>query len=137
MRKNDFLNPHIDNSHSKDGKMYRRLNLLFYLSNDTLNNGGDLELWDKNVCINKTIKTIPNRLVVMETNQHSWHSVSKIKGNQSRTCLSCYFYSKDLNYNYSYNHVTSFTGRPDQKFLRLISYIDNPLRSIVRKLIKR
>ena len=34
MKNKDFLNPHLDNSHDKDKKKYRRLNLLYYVTPD-------------------------------------------------------------------------------------------------------
>ncbi|MFM7794695.1 MAG: 2OG-Fe(II) oxygenase, partial [Microcystis panniformis] len=41
-----FLNPHIDNSHDKDRKNYRVLNLLYYVTPDWQEGyGGNLELW--------------------------------------------------------------------------------------------
>ena len=50
MRSGDFLNPHIDNSHDQDRKLYRRLNLLYYVTPDwRKENGGHLELWDTKV----------------------------------------------------------------------------------------
>ena len=55
MFKNDYLNPHIDNSHDAR-KKYRRLNLLFYVSPDwNYDNGGNFELWDESVTMQKTI----------------------------------------------------------------------------------
>jgi Rps23 Pro-64 3,4-dihydroxylase Tpa1-like proline 4-hydroxylase len=45
MFKDDFLNPHIDNSHDAKRDRYRRLNLLYYVSPDwRLENGGNFEL---------------------------------------------------------------------------------------------
>lgn len=47
MAKGQFLNPHIDNSHDKDRKHYRSLNLLYYVSPAWREEyGGNLELWD-------------------------------------------------------------------------------------------
>src|ERR1051325_7635911 len=46
MEEGDFLNPHIDNSHDGDQRLYRVLNLLFYVSPEWAEeNGGNLELW--------------------------------------------------------------------------------------------
>lgn len=50
MRHGDFLNPHIDNSHDGERKLYRRLNLLYYVSpNWKSEDGGHLELWKDDV----------------------------------------------------------------------------------------
>ena len=71
MCNNDFLNPHIDNSHDASKKNFRRLNLLYYVSPEwVLNNGGNLELWDKKVEKFKTIIAKFNRLVVMKTDKN-------------------------------------------------------------------
>ena len=44
MSKNDFLNPHIDNSQDIHRRHYRRLNLLYYVAKDwNINDGGNLE----------------------------------------------------------------------------------------------
>ena len=48
MGQDDFLNPHIDNSHDGDQKLYRVVNLLYYVSPDWKEEyGGHLELWDE------------------------------------------------------------------------------------------
>ena len=89
MSEGDFLNPHIDNSHDRDRKKYRRLNLLYYVSPSwKISYGGNFELWDNKVEEVKTITSKFNRLVVMETNKTSWHSVSKVKINAARCCVS-------------------------------------------------
>ena len=40
MNNEDFLNPHIDNSHDSNKKKFRRLNLLFYVSPEWIENNG-------------------------------------------------------------------------------------------------
>lgn len=129
MAMNDFLNPHIDNSHDSRRKRYRRLNLLFYVTPDWIeSNGGNLLLWDEKVIENLTILSKFNRLVVMETNQNSWHSVNPITIKKERFCLSNYYFSKNSPEDYEYYHVTSFSGRREQKFIRIFSNFDNFLR---------
>ena len=91
MFQGDFLNPHIDISHDADRKRYRRLNLLYYVSPDwKIENGGNFELWDEARINPKTIAALSNRLVVMETNNISWHSVSPIVTDKPRCCVSNY-----------------------------------------------
>lgn len=91
----DFLNPHIDNSHDGDRHRYRRLNLLYYVSPGwNLRNGGNLELWDEARIKPKTLVALENRLVVMETNKISWHSVSKVEIDRPRCCVSNYYFSE-------------------------------------------
>ena len=89
MFEGDFLNPHIDNSHDANREKYRRLNLLFYVSPDwKLENGGNFELWDNKVESPKSIISKFNRLVVMETNKQSFHSVSPVLTSHPRCCIS-------------------------------------------------
>jgi Rps23 Pro-64 3,4-dihydroxylase Tpa1-like proline 4-hydroxylase len=137
MFRDDFLNPHIDNSHDKDRQRFRRLNLLYYVSpNWKIENGGNFELWDNERAYQKTIASLTNRLLVMETNKTSWHSVSKVQVDQPRCCVSNYYFSKESPDKSNYFHVTSFTGRPEEKFKRIIGTIDNSLRNLVSKTLK-
>jgi Rps23 Pro-64 3,4-dihydroxylase Tpa1-like proline 4-hydroxylase len=132
---NDFLNPHIDNSHDSERQCYRVLNLLYYVTPDwELEHGGNLELWDRVVRRNVTIVSKFNRLVVMETNKTSWHSVSPVRQAGPRCCVSNYYFSRQSPYGHDYFHVTSFQARPEQKALRCVSAVDNFLRSTVRRL---
>lgn len=129
MDKGHFLNPHIDNSHNADRSLYRRLNLLFYVTPDYQESfGGNLELWDKKVKNPVKIGSPFNRLVVMETNKTSWHSVDPVKSNVNRCCVSNYLFTAKSPDNSDYYHVTSFLGRPNQKLRRVYGRFDNFLR---------
>ena len=137
MNKGDFLNPHIDNSHDRDKRRYRRLNLLYYITpNWTESMGGSLELWDRKVTKATNIEACNNRLVIMETNSNSWHSVSKIKSNFTRCCISNYFFTQNSPTGKQYHHVTSFQGRPNEKLKRLYCPIDNFIRNLVSRYFK-
>lgn len=137
MKNGDFLNPHIDNSHDKSRLRYRRLNLLFYVTPDwDSSKGGNFELWDDKVLTPKEITSKFSRLVVMETNKYSWHSVNKVVSDYPRCCVSNYYFSLQSPTQENYYHVTSFNGRPNQKFLRLYCQIDNKLRYFVAKWFK-
>ena len=133
----DFLNPHIDNSHDADRKRYRRLNLLYYVSPDwRIENGGNFELWDTERLHPKTITALTNRLLIMETNINTWHSVSPVKVDRPRCCVSNYYFSEispDLS---NYFHVTSFTGRPEEKIKKILGIFDNSLRNFVSKTLR-
>jgi Rps23 Pro-64 3,4-dihydroxylase Tpa1-like proline 4-hydroxylase len=132
MGRDDFLNPHIDNSHDAGRARYRRLNLLYYVSPGwELENGGNLELWDMRVRNPKVIHSRFNRLVVMETNRLSWHSVSPITVDRDRCCVSNYYFSQISPEQRPYYHVTSFIGRPHQTGLRVLGRVDNFLRQSV------
>lgn len=136
MSPGDFLNPHIDNSHDGQRRRYRRLNLLYYVSPDwTSDMGGNLELWDKAVTSRVSIEARFNRLVVMETNSCSWHSVDPIRSHdQNRCCLSNYYFSASAPGGTDYHHVTSFLGRPDQPVRRMLGHADNACRQLVSSL---
>ncbi|MEN0108320.1 MAG: 2OG-Fe(II) oxygenase [Pseudomonas sp.] len=137
MFQNDFLNPHIDNSHDGQRDRFRRLNLLYYVSPDwKLENGGNFELWDDARRVPKTIVCEFNRLVVMETNKLSWHSVSPVKAQAPRCCVSNYFFSVNSPDSTDYFHVTSFTGRPEETGKRALGVLDNALRTVVSKALK-
>ncbi len=137
MFKDDFLNPHIDNSHDGERERFRRLNLLYYVSPDwKKSNGGNFELWDVARTTPKTLVSQANRLVVMETHRKSWHSVSKVIVDQPRCCVSNYYFSTQSPEQEDYFHVTSFSGRPEEAVKRAVGVIDNTLRNIVSKTLK-
>lgn len=138
MTKGNFLNPHIDNSHDSKRKYYRRLNLLYYVTPDWKTEyGGHLELWDNKVNKPVVIESFFNRLVIMETNSSSWHSVCPISYDGKRCCVSNYYFSSQSPSGKDYYHVTSFGARPEQKFLRILSRVDNFLRKNLRSVFKK
>ena len=64
MKKDCFLNPHLDNSHDKNRNLWRVLNLLFYVTPDwDTDNGGNLELWKKG--LNNDQITIESKLHIL------------------------------------------------------------------------
>lgn len=137
MFEGDFLNPHIDNSHDSERQCYRVVNMLYYVTPGwELEHGGNLQLWDNGVRRNVTIVSRFNRLVVMETNKTSWHSVSPVLQAGPRCCVSNYYFSKRSPYDHDYCHVTSFMARPEQTVLRVASVVDNFIRSGVRKIFR-
>jgi len=136
MHQDQFLNPHLDNSHEKDRQQWRVLNLLYYVTPDWQQaNGGNLELWPGGI-ENKqiTIDSLFNRLIVMATHDESWHSVSPITADRNRTCVSNYYFSDNALKASDQFHVTSFRGRPEQGFRDIALQADNALRQGVRKL---
>lgn len=131
-----FLAPHIDNSHDSSRKDYRTLNLLYYATPDwSLECGGNLELWNRSVKLNTTIVSKFNRLVIMETNPWSWHSVSQVKVDKLRCCVSNYYFSPMSPTGKDYFNVTSFSARPEQKGLRALAWVDNKLRQALRRVV--
>jgi Rps23 Pro-64 3,4-dihydroxylase Tpa1-like proline 4-hydroxylase len=139
MGKKQFLNPHLDNSHDKDRNLWRVLNLLYYVTPDWKEEyGGNLELWPdglKNKQI--TIHSKFNRLAVMETHNNSLHSVSPIVFDGYRRCISNYYFANSPLQDSDRFHVTSFRGRPENKFSDLVLQLDTFLRMSLRKIFKK
>ncbi|UZO77485.1 MULTISPECIES: 2OG-Fe(II) oxygenase [Microcystis] len=135
MARGCFLNPHIDNSHDKDRKNYRVLNLLYYVTPDWQEGyGGNLELWDNGLkSPQRTIWSKFNRLVIMKTDKSSYHSVNPVIYNGSRCCVSNYYFSPVSPESEDYFHVTSFRGRPEQKLRDLWLQADIAIRNKLRK----
>lgn len=137
MTRGHFLNPHIDNSHDGEQQYYRVLNLLYYITPGWKPEyGGNLELWDEDVKNPVEIPSLFNRLVLMSTNDGSWHSVNEVKTDGVRRCISNYYFSPHSPNGYETTHVTYFMARPEQKFLRLLTRLDSDLRTATRKIKK-
>jgi Rps23 Pro-64 3,4-dihydroxylase Tpa1-like proline 4-hydroxylase len=137
MGKDQFLNPHVDNSHDKDRERWRVLNLLFYVTDDWAEeNGGNLELWPDGVKGEQiTVHSRFNRLAVMATHDGSWHSVSPVRADGFRCCVSNYYFSDHPLRADDHFHVTSFRGRPEQPVVDKLLQADALLRSGVRKVL--
>ena len=139
MAKDNFLNPHLDNSHDKNRQMYRVLNLLYYVTPDWRQEyGGNLELWDNGPKEpQRVIAATFNRLAIMATHEKSWHSVSQVVVDHSRCCVSNYYFSAKPLEDHEYFHVTSFRGRPEQPVRDLVLQGDIALRQAVRTVFKK
>lgn len=138
MTRGQFLNPHIDNSHDFEGRRYRALNLLYYVTpNWQAADGGNLELWDPHVRERVEITSFFNRLVIMQTNQTSWHSVNAVNGDRARCCVSNYYFSPHSPNGREVHHVTFFQGRPEQPLMRLLSTLDGHARGLLRRIVAR
>ncbi len=136
MGKGDFLEPHLDNSHDGDGRRYRALNILFYVSPDWREeNGGNLELWDPAVRRAQTLVSKFNRLVVMETHQTNWHSVNRVQADQPRCCVSNYYFSIASPLGRDYRQVTTFQGRPEEPLKRLLLALDSGFRNALGRIV--
>ncbi len=139
MGENNFLNPHLDNSHDKNRNRWRILNLLYYVTpNWQLDNGGNLELWQNGLNEKPTIvESKFNRLVVMATHQNSWHSVGKVTADKVRCCVSNYYFSDTPLLNTDTFHVTTFRGQPTKKAIDFMLQVDNVLRTSLRKIFRK
>lgn len=139
MAKDNFLNPHLDNSHDKNRDKWRVLNLLYYTTPDWEDSyGGHLEVWPNGLNNDQvTIHSRFNRLAVMATHQKSWHSVSPVVYEGQRCCVSNYYFSNNALTNLDQFHVTSFRARPGQKIKDVILSLDSKLRMGIRKVFKK
>lgn len=140
MGEGDFLNPHIDNSGNPLLGQYRRVNALYYVSPDwNAARGGNLELWDARRRNPIRLEPRFNRLILMNTNRTSYHSVNPIHGvgAAARNCISNYYFSPESPEGYDYFHVTSFRGRPEQPLRDAWLRFDAWARGIYRKVKPR
>lgn len=139
MGKNNFLLPHLDNSHDAERERWRVLNLLYYVTPDwDKKNGGNLEVWP-NGPKHYPIEIVSrfNRLVVMATHGNSWHSVNQVKVDNNRCCISNYYFSNQPLKNEDNFHVTTFRARPRQKLLNAVLKVDSEIRMWARKVFKK
>jgi Rps23 Pro-64 3,4-dihydroxylase Tpa1-like proline 4-hydroxylase len=135
MARGHFLGPHIDNSHDGERRLYRTLNLLYYVTPGwTLEQGGNLELWDRGVKRHTTITSAFNRLALMETNPSSWHSVSEVRAEGLRCCVSNYYFSPRSPTGSDYFNITAFSARPEQRARRVLAWADARARQALRAL---
>lgn len=135
MAEGDFLNPHIDNSGNPLLNQYRRINALYYVSPEWNPAwGGNLELWDARRANPFPVESRFNRLVLMNTNRTSFHSVKTIHGcgPRVRNCVSNYYFSPQSPEERDYFHVTRFRGRPEQPLRDLFLRMDAWARGVYR-----
>lgn len=138
MGKGDFLEPHLDNSHDGDQRRYRVLNLLLYAAPDwDPADGGNLELWSPDRRAPTTVESRFARLVVMETGPQSWHSVSRVRADRARLCVSNYYFAQRANTGGDYRHVTTFAGRPEEPLRRALLAVDGALRNAIGRAFPR
>lgn len=139
MADNNFLHPHLDNSHDAERLRWRVLNLLYYVTPDwKTENGGHLELWPNGPKKEPVIiESKFNRLVLMATHDLSWHSVNKVTVDKSRCCISNYYFSDSPLREKDKFHVTKFRGRPEDTFTNLILDADAKVRMLIRKVFKK
>lgn len=122
--KGHYINPHLDNSHDVERKYYRTVNILYYVSpNWTLENGGNYELWDESIQNQIVVPCLFNRLLVMETNHRSWHSVNRVLCDAPRCCVFNYFFSEQSPEGKDYYNLTLYRPRPEQKIRRIIAQL--------------
>ena len=67
----------------------------------------------------------------------SWHSVSPVKADRVRGCVSNDCFAPLSPTGRDYFNITAFSARPKQKLLRAAAWVDGRLRSAVRRLVPR
>ena len=82
------------------------------------------------------IPSLFNRLVLMATNDRSWHSVNEVRADGERRCISNYYFSPHSPNGYETFHVTYFMARPEQKLRRVVTRADSELRTVLRRFKK-
>jgi len=140
MGNGDFLQPHIDNSGNPFLKQYRRVNALYYVSPGWRPGlGGELELWDGKRANPLALEPRFNRVIFMNTNRTSFHSVRPLACGKdfARNCVSNYYFSPLSPEGYEYSHVTSFRGRPENPVADALLRLDGSIRNALRKLKPR
>jgi len=137
MSKTCFLNPHIDNSHDRLRTKFRRLNLLYYVSEDwSSSDGGQLVLYPNGIKQDPIeIDSFFNRLVVMRTDNKSLHGVKEVtSAHNRRKCISNYYFSASSPLSKDYYHSTSFRGFPGERKKDLILRLNALIRTTVKSL---
>lgn len=139
MAEQQFLKPHLDNSHDQNRNKWRVLNLLYYTTPDWEESfGGNLEVWPEGLNgARTTILSKFNRLVVMGTDSRSWHSVSQVTVNKRRNCVSNYYFSETPLSTDDTFHVTLFRGWSRNKWDDFVLRLDGFARMALRKLFPK
>ena len=129
------LDVHVDFNYLPELQAFRRLNLLLYLNPVWQEHwGGHIELWDQQVkTCHHSIAPLLNRCLIFETNDISYHGVTKVEcpGNYARKSYSSYYYTAlppaDFDDNF---HGTVFKARPSEKWKGLVWM---PLEHLLRR----
>ena len=86
------LTTHVDFNFNNDIKLYRAVNLLYYMSDDC--EGGDFELYDTDLQKQKSISPKLNTCILFATNNKTYHGVNKVISGY-RKLLSLWYYTKE------------------------------------------
>lgn len=117
------LNPHLDYSLHPKIKLERRLNAIYYLTDDyEKSDGGHFGLWGNSSSeqpgnLVTEYEPLFNRLVLFNTSQNSWHGLSRVydpKENRYRKSLATYYLSEPRAEALSHTRAL-FAPRDDQK----------------------
>ena len=115
------LGIHIDFNKHQNYNLDRKLNLLFYLNKNWIEEyGGHIEFWDDEIkrCIKKILPVF-NRMVIFSTTEKSYHGHPEpliCPPERCRKSLALYYYTVPHFYQEAnQNHSTEFKNRPEEK----------------------
>ena len=121
-RNGQALDAHVDFNRHPVTHTHRRLNLIIYLNPDWQAEwGGVLELHSDPASDKDRITRVvplPNRAVIFETTEHSWHGFSPInlpatRRDEARRSIALYFYTAQRPTDeLAATHSTVYVGRP-------------------------
>jgi len=133
----DFMCPHLDNSHDYSRVRRRDVVLLYYFSPFWREDyGGHLELWNDNRnAPPRRFEYQTNRLVIVETTDQSWHSITPIVGPMPRSSVTSYYYAPA--HVVSTPRLTRFGAWPHQPARELLFNSEFHLRSMAAKILPR
>lgn len=88
-------------------------------------------MWDHGPTgVPRTFPALFNSLVIMVTDDSSWHSVSEVTGDGRRCCVSNYYFSRNAPGDSDYFHSTSFRAEYGTGLSDLVMRADNTLRTV-------
>jgi len=140
-QKGGYLKIHVDFNWYPKLKLYRRLNILFFLNKDWKEEyGGHFELWDKDMKEQK-VKVAPvfNRLAMFSTSEDSHHGHPdplKTPEGVTRKSLALYYYTSEVGGGISADehHTTIFKERPNENRAP-VQVVKSVLRSITPPIV--
>ena len=140
------LDVHVDFNILQEHNLYRRLNLLVFCSHSWRPEwGGAFELWDPEVEHRLyEAAPLPNRCVVFETSEESFHGVTPVKSPRhvSRNSFATYYYTQETPEALEGRfHSTVFKARPNEWWRRSVMMpaergvkkIEDSLRNLRRR----
>lgn len=144
-----YLDVHADFNYVAARKLYRRLNILVYLTPDWADAwGGEFELWDPDV--RHCLQVVPpkfNRLMLFNTTDQSFHGVRAIRcpDGMTRNSFAAYYYTRSAPPGWDgRHHSTIYRARPDewrkryvQMPIELVFHHARKARRAVRRLRRR
>lgn len=119
-----FLKVHTDFNFHREGGLFRRLNILFYLNPDWDEAwGGSIELWHQDVSsCGAAYAPVWNRAVLFSTTDESYHGHPDPLASPEgvfRNSIALYYYTKELparGYHFDRSEMTNYQPRPGESF---------------------